>query len=97
MTTSPWSAVAAGAEGKDPKRHELAVHLLSFLSASQCDFFWGVMLADLSVELYFWVATGDEGDPDASTVTEHVEQLRSHQDVLFLQGHMLKMGTHTWV
>ena len=30
-----WSAVAAEADGKDPKRRDLAVHLLSSLSGPQ--------------------------------------------------------------
>ena len=33
---------------------------------------WG-MLADLSAEHYSWVATGDEANPDASTVMEHLD------------------------
>ena len=56
------------------------------------------MNADLSAEHYSWVATGDEANPDASTVMERVDHFRSRLDVLFLQGHILKMGddTYTW-
>ena len=50
------------------------------------------MLADLSAEHYSWVATGDQANPDASTVMERVGYFRSRLDVLFLQGHILKMG-----
>ena len=56
------------------------------------------MLADLSAEHDSWVATGDKANPDASTVMERVDHFRSRLDVLFLQGHILKMGeTYTGV
>ena len=88
-----WSAVAAEADGKDPKRRELAVHLLSSLSGpNSMRLLLGGMLADLSAEHYSWVATGDEANPDASTVMERVDSFRSRLNVLFLQGHILKMG-----
>ena len=93
-----WSAVAAEADGKDPKRRELAVHLLSSLSGpNSMRLLLGGMLADLSAEHYSWVATGDEANPDASTVMERVDHCRSRLDVLFLQGHILEMkDTYTW-
>ena len=41
---------------------------------------------------------GDVANPDASTVMEHVDQFRSCLEVLFLQGHILKLGdTYTGV
>ena len=54
------------------------------------------MLADLSAEHYSWVATGDQANPDASTVMERVEYFRNRLNVLFLQGHILKMGDKTY-
>ena len=54
------------------------------------------MLADLSAEHYSWVATGDEANPDASTVMDRVDKFRNRLDVLFLQGHVLKMGENTF-
>ena len=87
-----WSTVAAEADGKDPKRKELAVHLLNSLSGhNSIRLLLGGMLADLSAEHYSWVATGDEANPDASTVMERVDKFRSRLDVLLLQGHILKM------
>ena len=88
-----WTAVAAEAEGKDPKRRELAVHLLTSLSGSNSmRLLLGGMLADLSAEHYTWVATGDVANPDASTVMERVDQFRNRLAVLFLEGHILKMA-----
>ena len=87
-----WSAVAAEADGKDAKRRALALHLLSSLSGpNSMRLLLGGMLADLSAEHYSWVATGDQANPDASTVMERVGYFRSRLDVLFLQGHILKM------
>ena len=87
-----WSAVAAEADGKNPTRRDLAVHLLSSLSGpNSMRLLLGGMLADLSAEHYSWVATGDEANPDASTVMDRVDHFRSRLDVLFLQGHILKM------
>ena len=92
-----WSAVAAEADGKDAKRRALALHLLSSLSGpNSMRLLLGGMLADLSAEHYSWVATGDKANPDASTVMERVGHFRSRLDVLFLQGHILKMGDKTY-
>lgn len=88
-----WSAVAAEADGKDATRRGKAVHLLSSLSGpNSMRLLLGGMLADLSAEHYSWVATGDTANPDASTVMERADHFRSRLDVLFLQGHILKMG-----
>ena len=51
----------------------------------------GGMLADLAAEHYTWVATGDEANPDASTVIDRMDSFYGRLDVLFLQGHVLKM------
>ena len=68
------------------------MHLLSSLSGpNSMRLLLGGMLADLSAEHYSWVATGDEANPDASTVMERLDHFRSRLDVLFLQGHILKM------
>ena len=87
-----WSAVASEAKGKDPKRRDLAVHLMDSLSGrNSIRLLLGGMLADLSAEHYSWVATGDEANPDASTVMERMDSFYSRLDILFLQGHILKL------
>ena len=87
-----WSAVASEAKGKDPKRRELAVHLMdSFSGPNSMRLLLGGMLADLSAEHYSWVATGDTANPDASTVIDRMGRFYNRLDVLFLQGQVLKI------
>ena len=89
---SIWTAVAAEADGKDPKRRELAVHFLDSLGGqNSMRLLLGGMLADLSAEHYSWVATGDAANPDASTVMDRMDRFYNRLDVLFLQGQVLKM------
>ena len=89
---SIWTAVAAEADGKDPKRRELAVHFLDSLGGqNSMRLLLGGMLADLSAEHYSWVATGDTANPDASTVIDRMDRFYNRLDVLFLQGQVLKI------
>ena len=51
----------------------------------------GGLLADLCAEHYSWTATGDESNPDASTVEDRAAAFQSRLDTLFVEGNILAM------
>ena len=87
-----WSSVAAEAEGGDKERSELAASFLTHLGGeNSARLLLAGLLADLAVEHYAWVATGDKANPDTTTVVARAESFVHRLDVLFTNANILSV------
>ena len=89
---SIFSSVAKEATSSDPKRKQIATGLLSELGGENSPrLLLGGMLADLTVEHYDWVASGNKANPEATTTMSRHESFNHRLKVLFVEGLILRI------
>ena len=83
-----WTSVAAeAAEASDKTRKELAESFLTqFGGEYSRRLLLAGFLADLAVEHYNWVASGDKANPDTTTVVERANSFCHRLEELFVKG-----------
>ena len=87
-----FEAVAMEGAGADPTRRALARMFLAELGGQNSSrLVLGGLLADLSAEHYTWVASGDKGHPDATTVYSRADAFVERLDTLFTKGLILSL------
>ena len=96
---SIFDAIAAEAASDDPNRRILARMFLQELGGDNSSrLVLGGLLADLSAEHYSWVASGDESNPDATTVQERADAFLARLRTFFVDATILTLpDTYTGV
>ena len=94
-----FDAVATEAAGDNRDRRILArMFLVELGGENSSRLVLGGLLADLSAEHYSWVATGDKGKPDATTVQSRADVFIDRLDQLFKKSLILTLpDTYTGV